>query len=101
MTDITPQGVAMKAGVLDDDHLLEVNGENVEEATHEEVVEKVLFLPSLSLALIGGDRETGGSLSREKGNAGKLPFSMQSKTRWWLQQWLGVEDNAFGSFTLF
>ncbi|KAM5201335.1 Na(+)/H(+) exchange regulatory cofactor NHE-RF3 isoform 1-T3 [Hipposideros larvatus] len=41
MTDITPQGVAMKAGILADDHLIEVNGENVEDATHEEVVEKV------------------------------------------------------------
>ncbi|KAL0590983.1 Na/H exchange regulatory cofactor NHE-RF3 [Plecturocebus cupreus] len=41
MTDITPQGVAMKAGVLADDHLIEVNGENVEGASHEEVVEKV------------------------------------------------------------
>jgi hypothetical protein len=36
-----PQGVAMKAGVLADDHLIEVNGENVENASHEEVVEKV------------------------------------------------------------
>lgn len=59
MTDVAPQGVAMRAGVLDDDHLIEVNGENVEDATHEEVVEKVLFLPSLSLGLIGGERETG------------------------------------------
>ncbi|XP_061264781.1 Na(+)/H(+) exchange regulatory cofactor NHE-RF3 isoform X2 [Bos javanicus] len=41
MTDIKPQGVAMKAGVLADDHLIEVNGENVEDASHEEVVEKV------------------------------------------------------------
>uniref|UniRef100_A0A8C6FQI1 PDZ domain containing 1 n=1 Tax=Moschus moschiferus TaxID=68415 RepID=A0A8C6FQI1_MOSMO len=41
MTDIKPQGVAMKAGVLVDDHLIEVNGENVEDASHEEVVEKV------------------------------------------------------------
>ncbi|XP_007528729.2 Na(+)/H(+) exchange regulatory cofactor NHE-RF3 [Erinaceus europaeus] len=41
MTDITPQGVAMKAGVLDDDHVIEVNGENVEDASHEQVVEKV------------------------------------------------------------
>lgn len=56
MTDITPQGVAMKAGVLADDHLIEVNGENVEDATHEEVVEKVLsclpFFP-LSLGVTG------------------------------------------------
>ncbi|XP_075416614.1 Na(+)/H(+) exchange regulatory cofactor NHE-RF3 isoform X1 [Tenrec ecaudatus] len=41
MTDVTPQGVAMKAGVLPEDHLIEVNGENVENASHEEVVEKV------------------------------------------------------------
>ncbi|GAB5575456.1 Na(+)/H(+) exchange regulatory cofactor NHE-RF3 isoform X1 [Prionailurus iriomotensis] len=41
MTDITPQGVAMKAGVLAGDHLIEVNGENVEDASHEEVVAKV------------------------------------------------------------
>lgn len=58
MTDITPQGVAMKAGVLADDHLIEVNGENVEDATHEKVVEKVcpkrvLVLPLLSLEVMG------------------------------------------------
>ncbi|XP_042532368.1 Na(+)/H(+) exchange regulatory cofactor NHE-RF3 isoform X1 [Dipodomys spectabilis] len=41
MTDITPHGVAMKAGVLANDYLIEVNGENVEKASHEEVVEKV------------------------------------------------------------
>ena len=34
MTDIKPQGVAMKAGVLVDDHVIEVNGENVEDASH-------------------------------------------------------------------
>lgn len=45
MTDITPQGAAMRAGVLAEDHLLEVNGENVENASHEEVVEKVLPVP--------------------------------------------------------
>lgn len=58
MTDITPQGVAMKAGVPADDHLIEVNGENVEDATHEEVVEKVcpkrvLVLPLLSREVMG------------------------------------------------
>ncbi|XP_027811971.2 Na(+)/H(+) exchange regulatory cofactor NHE-RF3 [Marmota flaviventris] len=41
LTDLTPQGVAMRAGVLADDRLIEVNGENVETAGHEEVVEKV------------------------------------------------------------
>lgn len=48
MTDIKPQGVAMKAGVLADDHLIEVNGENVEDASHEEVVEKVYPKGALS-----------------------------------------------------
>ncbi|KAL8190689.1 UNVERIFIED_CONTAM: hypothetical protein K2H54_059421 [Gekko kuhli] len=39
--DISPQGSAAKAGVQPNDHLIEVNGENVENDTHEEVVEKV------------------------------------------------------------
>lgn len=43
LTDITPQGVAMRAGVLADDLLVEVNGENVENANHEEVVAKVIL----------------------------------------------------------
>ncbi|XP_055459812.1 Na(+)/H(+) exchange regulatory cofactor NHE-RF3 [Psammomys obesus] len=41
LTDLTPQGVAKRAGVQEDDRLMEVNGENVEEASHEEVVDKV------------------------------------------------------------
>ncbi|XP_021511814.1 Na(+)/H(+) exchange regulatory cofactor NHE-RF3 [Meriones unguiculatus] len=41
LTDLTPQGVAKRAGVLEEDRLMEVNGENVEEASHEEVVDKV------------------------------------------------------------
>ncbi|KAL4656969.1 Na(+)/H(+) exchange regulatory cofactor NHE-RF3-like [Arapaima gigas] len=41
MTDIIPSGVADKAGVKVNDHILEVNGENVEGATHEQIVEKV------------------------------------------------------------
>lgn len=61
LTDITPQGVAMRAGVLADDHLIEVNGENVEKASHEEVVEKVRpdrewcfsYLPSALSSLVG------------------------------------------------
>ncbi|XP_020859265.1 Na(+)/H(+) exchange regulatory cofactor NHE-RF3 [Phascolarctos cinereus] len=41
MTDLVPQGVASKAGVQSEDRLIEVNGESVENASHEEVVEKV------------------------------------------------------------
>ncbi|XP_007948272.1 Na(+)/H(+) exchange regulatory cofactor NHE-RF3 [Orycteropus afer afer] len=57
MTNITPQGVAMKAGVLADDRLIEVNGENVENASHEEVVEKVKKSGSRVMFLLV-DKET-------------------------------------------
>lgn len=60
MTDIKPQGVAMKAGVLVDDHLIEVNGENVEDAS-QEVVEGISQRSTLAFnvhsALTGSDRE--------------------------------------------
>ncbi|KAJ6662734.1 hypothetical protein lerEdw1_011374 [Lerista edwardsae] len=39
--DLSPRGPAAKAGVRPNDRLIEVNGENVENDTHEEVVEKV------------------------------------------------------------
>ncbi|XP_066475266.1 Na(+)/H(+) exchange regulatory cofactor NHE-RF3 [Tiliqua scincoides] len=39
--DLAPRGPAVKAGVRPNDRLIEVNGENVENDTHEEVVEKV------------------------------------------------------------
>lgn len=42
IVDLTPQGPAVKAGVQPNDRLIEINGENVENNTHEEVVEKVL-----------------------------------------------------------
>ncbi|KAM9243521.1 Na(+)/H(+) exchange regulatory cofactor NHE-RF3 isoform 1-T1 [Dugong dugon] len=65
MTDITPQGVAMKAGVLADDHLIEVNGENVENASHEEVVEKVKKSGSRVVFLLV-DKETDKRYSEQK-----------------------------------
>ncbi|XP_061483949.1 Na(+)/H(+) exchange regulatory cofactor NHE-RF3 [Rhineura floridana] len=39
--DLSPQGPAAIAGVQPNDRLIEINGENVENDTHEEVVEKV------------------------------------------------------------
>uniref|UniRef100_A0A8D0B430 PDZ domain containing 1 n=1 Tax=Salvator merianae TaxID=96440 RepID=A0A8D0B430_SALMN len=39
--DVAPKGPAAKAGVKPNDRLIEINGENVENDTHEEVVEKV------------------------------------------------------------
>ncbi|XP_021052710.1 Na(+)/H(+) exchange regulatory cofactor NHE-RF3 [Mus pahari] len=65
LTDITPQGVAMKAGVLADDHLIEVNGENVENASHEEVVEKVTKSGSRIMFLLV-DKETARCHSEQK-----------------------------------
>ncbi|XP_053448124.1 Na(+)/H(+) exchange regulatory cofactor NHE-RF3 isoform X2 [Nycticebus coucang] len=65
LTDITPQGVAMKAGVLADDHVIEVNGENVEDASHEEVVEKVKKSGSHVMFLLV-DKETDKCHSEQK-----------------------------------
>ncbi|XP_038613715.1 Na(+)/H(+) exchange regulatory cofactor NHE-RF3 isoform X2 [Tachyglossus aculeatus] len=41
MVDLTPQGVASRAGVQPNDRLIEVNGENVENDNHSQVVDKV------------------------------------------------------------
>uniref|UniRef100_A0A669QUG2 PDZ domain containing 1 n=1 Tax=Phasianus colchicus TaxID=9054 RepID=A0A669QUG2_PHACC len=41
IVDLTSQGAAAKAGVQNKDRLIEINGKNVENDTHEEVVEKV------------------------------------------------------------
>ncbi|CAO2599299.1 Na(+)/H(+) exchange regulatory cofactor NHE-RF3 [Lemmus lemmus] len=65
LTDITPQGVAMKAGVLANDHLIEVNGENVENASHEEVVAKVKKSGSRIVFLLM-DKETAKCHSEQK-----------------------------------
>ncbi|XP_052035636.1 Na(+)/H(+) exchange regulatory cofactor NHE-RF3 [Apodemus sylvaticus] len=65
LTDIVPQGVAMKAGVLADDLLIEVNGENVENASHEEVVEKVTKSGSRIMFLLV-DKETARCHSEQK-----------------------------------
>ncbi|XP_078512892.1 Na(+)/H(+) exchange regulatory cofactor NHE-RF3 [Lissotriton helveticus] len=41
LTSLVPEGVAVKAGVKDNDRLIEVNGENVENASHDQVAAKV------------------------------------------------------------
>ncbi|KAI1885350.1 hypothetical protein AGOR_G00219230 [Albula goreensis] len=41
ISDVTTSGVADKAGVKAQDRLLEVNGENVGKATHEQIVQKI------------------------------------------------------------
>ncbi|XP_008825799.1 Na(+)/H(+) exchange regulatory cofactor NHE-RF3 [Nannospalax galili] len=65
MTDIIPQGVAMKAGVQAEDRLIEVNGENVENASHEDVVEKVKKSGS-SLMFLLVDKETDKRYNEQK-----------------------------------
>ncbi|CAG5865703.1 unnamed protein product, partial [Menidia menidia] len=57
MTDVTSGGVAHKAGVRDNDRLLEINGENVEDHTHDRVVAKIRQLGS-SIVLLLVDEET-------------------------------------------
>lgn len=42
IVELSSQGAAAKAGVQNNDRLIEINGKNVENDTHEEVVEKVL-----------------------------------------------------------
>lgn len=80
MTDVTPHGVAMRAGVLADDHVIEVNGENVEDATHEEVVGKVrprgASLPS-SAACSHWERR--GQAAACDGRNTAMPFSTKSR----------------------
>nr|XP_044993876.1 Na(+)/H(+) exchange regulatory cofactor NHE-RF3 [Jaculus jaculus]XP_044993877.1 Na(+)/H(+) exchange regulatory cofactor NHE-RF3 [Jaculus jaculus]XP_044993878.1 Na(+)/H(+) exchange regulatory cofactor NHE-RF3 [Jaculus jaculus]XP_044993879.1 Na(+)/H(+) exchange regulatory cofactor NHE-RF3 [Jaculus jaculus]XP_044993880.1 Na(+)/H(+) exchange regulatory cofactor NHE-RF3 [Jaculus jaculus] len=72
MTDVTPQGVAMRAGVLADDHVIEVNGENVENASHEEVVDKVKKSGN-RIAFLLVDRETYRRHSDQK-----MPFKRET-----------------------
>ncbi|KAM6217835.1 Na(+)/H(+) exchange regulatory cofactor NHE-RF3 isoform 1-T1 [Rhynchocyon petersi] len=72
LSDITPQGVAMKAGVLADDHLIEVNGENVENASHEDVVEKVKKSGGRVVFLLV-DKETDKLYSEQK-----IPFKRET-----------------------
>ncbi|MBN3308508.1 NHRF3 protein, partial [Amia calva] len=40
-TDVKPSGAAAKAGVRNNDRLIEINGENVEKSTHDQIVAKV------------------------------------------------------------
>ncbi|KAM4609042.1 Na(+)/H(+) exchange regulatory cofactor NHE-RF3 [Polymixia lowei] len=57
MTQVTPGGVAEKAGVDVDDRLLEVNGENIEGSTHDGVVEKIKAADG-SVVFLLVDKET-------------------------------------------
>ena len=57
MTDVTSGGVAGKAGVRNKYRLLEINGENVENCKHDQVVEKIRKLGGSVMFLLA-DEET-------------------------------------------
>uniref|UniRef100_A0A3B3X1L0 PDZ domain-containing protein n=1 Tax=Poecilia mexicana TaxID=48701 RepID=A0A3B3X1L0_9TELE len=57
MTQVDSGRVAYNAGVRNEDRLLEVNGENIESYTHDEVVEKIK-LGGKSVMLLLVDKET-------------------------------------------
>lgn len=56
MTDVIPGGVAHRAGVRVNDRLLELNGENVEDFSHDEVVDRIRLAGS-SLMFLLADNE--------------------------------------------
>lgn len=57
MTEVIPGGVAHRGGVNVNDRLLEINGENVEDSTHDEIVGKIKQAGS-SLMFLLADEET-------------------------------------------
>ncbi|KAJ8351466.1 hypothetical protein SKAU_G00229420 [Synaphobranchus kaupii] len=59
IVNVTLSGVAEKAGAKECDRILEVNGENVENATHEQVVEKIKTAgKSIMFLLVDEDTDT-------------------------------------------
>ncbi|KAM9347100.1 Na(+)/H(+) exchange regulatory cofactor NHE-RF3 [Symphorus nematophorus] len=57
MTEVIPGGVAHRVGVRAKDRLVEINGENIENCTHDEVVDKIKLAGS-SLMFLLVDEET-------------------------------------------
>ncbi|KAK2839913.1 hypothetical protein Q5P01_013653 [Channa striata] len=57
MTEVIPGSVADKAGVKVNDRLLEINGENVEDFTHDEAVDKIRLAGTRIMFLLA-DQET-------------------------------------------
>ncbi|XP_028993634.1 Na(+)/H(+) exchange regulatory cofactor NHE-RF3 [Betta splendens] len=57
MTDVVPGGAADNAGIKVNDRLVEVNGENVEDLTHDQVVDKIKLAGS-SIMFLLVDEET-------------------------------------------
>ncbi|NXJ83597.1 NHRF3 protein, partial [Trogon melanurus] len=80
IVELLPQGAAAKAGVQNNDRLIEINGKNVENNTHEEVVEKVKEFENHVMFLLSNE-ETDQYyasqkmvLSKDSANLRWLPF---------------------------
>ncbi|NWJ06595.1 NHRF3 protein, partial [Crypturellus undulatus] len=58
IVEIASQGAAAKAGVKNNDRLIEINGKNVENNEHEEVVEKVVKSSGNHIMFLLSDEET-------------------------------------------
>ncbi|XP_005799363.1 Na(+)/H(+) exchange regulatory cofactor NHE-RF3 [Xiphophorus maculatus] len=69
MTQVESGKIAYNAGVRNEDRLLEVNGENVENYTHDEVVEKIK-LGGKSIMLLLVDKETDSFYRNKKNKIG-------------------------------
>ncbi|XP_008296964.1 Na(+)/H(+) exchange regulatory cofactor NHE-RF3 [Stegastes partitus] len=69
MTAVTPGNVAYKAGVRVQDRLLEINGENIEHCTHEQVVAKMKQAGS-SVMLLLVDEETDKFFQKKRAKIG-------------------------------
>uniref|UniRef100_A0A3B3X515 PDZ domain-containing protein n=1 Tax=Poecilia mexicana TaxID=48701 RepID=A0A3B3X515_9TELE len=69
MTQVDSGRVAYNAGVRNEDRLLEVNGENIESYTHDEVVEKIK-LGGKSVMLLLVDKETDSFYRNKKNKIG-------------------------------
>ncbi|PWA31298.1 hypothetical protein CCH79_00002666 [Gambusia affinis] len=69
MTQVDSGKTAYNAGVRNEDRLLEVNGENVENCTHDEVVEKIK-LGGKSVMLLLVDKETDRFYRNKKNKTG-------------------------------
>ncbi|XP_018101352.2 Na(+)/H(+) exchange regulatory cofactor NHE-RF3 isoform X1 [Xenopus laevis] len=57
LSALVPNGAAVKAGVKDEDHIIEVNGENVENSTHEKLA-KTLKESGGRIMFLLSDKET-------------------------------------------
>ncbi|XP_032075423.1 Na(+)/H(+) exchange regulatory cofactor NHE-RF3 [Thamnophis elegans] len=97
IVDLSPLGAAVKAGVQPNDRLIEINGENVENNTHEEVVEKVKKSGNRVVFLLS-DKETDQyyyrwnmQLTRGKANLKLLPHKPRNLE-------LQKDNNGYGFY---